>query len=107
MVKAIASIAWPVWFKRGVGHAPDHVGVADGHRKRGVLRQVQVLRGERGDHHPQGLRQHHQPQAAAAGWRLRARGGFVLALGYGQDAAAHDLGDEGGGVDRQAHVEAR
>ena len=82
----------------------EEVRVADRHRERAVLGQVQVLVGERRDHDPHRLRDHDQPQRPRPAQAERA-GGLPLALADREDARAHDLGDVGGGVDREAQRE--
>ena len=86
--------------ERGVGDR-HQIGVADRHRERRVLGQVEVLAGDRRDDHAQRLRQQHQAHLHAA--RQPQRGArFVLTEGHRLDAAAHDLGDVRRGVDGQA-----
>ena len=58
------SIAWPVWF-RIVPPIGDEVGIADRHRQRRVLGQVQILAGQRRNDDAQRLRHDDQPQRRA------------------------------------------
>ncbi len=83
--------------QRGVGDRRPGP-VADRHRERAVLGQVEVLAGHRRHDHAQRLRQHDQPGTSAGG-AARARGPPRTGRGHRQDAGAHDLGDEGGGVE--------
>ena len=84
----------------------DQIGKADRHGKRTVLGQVEVLAGHRRDDDPQRLRQDHQAQDHPAAETQRI-GRLGLPVGDGEDAAAHDLGDEGSGIgdeaDQQGH----
>ena len=84
----------------GAGDA-DEIGIADGHRQRAVLGQVEVLAGERRYDDAQGLRQRDVAQDHAFLEPERARR-LDLPLRHGQDAGAYDLADEGRGVDGQA-----
>ena len=64
MMIEMHSTARPVWLMRRVGDR-DHIRVADRHRERRVLRQVQVLVRHRRDDHAQRLRQRHEPHLLA------------------------------------------
>ena len=64
------------------------------------LVEVQVLAGQRRNDDARGLRNDDEAQHLAVG-EADGAGRLLLALGHAQDAGAHDLGDEAGGVDRQ------
>ena len=78
----------------------EEVGVADGDRQARVLRQVQVLAGEGRDDDPQRLRKDDEPQRLALA-EAEGASRLDLALSHRLDAAAHDLTDEGGGIEHQ------
>src|SRR5690606_31763360 len=82
------------------GEQRHHVRVADGRRQRGVLRQVEVLAGQRRNDHAQGLRHYHQPQHPTGSQPQRGRR-FGLAMAYRLDAGTYGFTNEGRGVDRQ------
>ena len=105
MMMAMPSIAWPVWFS--VVLAIETMSwIADRHRERAVLGQVQVLAGQRRNDHAQRLRQHDLAQHDAAAEAERVRR-LPLAARHGLDAGADDLGDVGGGVDAPARAAVR
>ena len=75
--------------------------ITDGDREGTVLHQVEVLASQRRNDQAQRLRQYDQAQHQST--REAERGaGFPLAARDALDAAAHDFGDVGAGVDRQA-----
>ena len=82
------------------GEDLEDLGIGDGGAERAALDQVEILAGELRHHDAQRLRQHDQEEHAALDEPERA-GRLVLALRHRLDRAAHDLGDEGGDVDRQ------
>ena len=86
--------------ERRAGEHGEQVRIADGHRQRRILGQVEILVGQRRDDHPQRLRHHDQPQHQAAPQAERV-GRLGLPARDRQDAGAHDLGDERRRVGRQ------
>jgi hypothetical protein len=73
------------------------VGIADRHRERGVLGEVEVLARQRRDDDPHRLRDHDEAQRLPGTQPERARG-LGLALRHREDAGPHHLGDEARGV---------
>ena len=78
----------------------EQVEVGDAGGEARVLADVEVLVGDRGDHLAQRLGEDHQRQPLVGGQPDRA-GRLGLAARQRLNAAAHDLGDERRGVDRQ------
>ena len=76
------------------------VHVAHGDGQRAVFGEVEKLRDQRRDDDPQRLRQDHEVHRGA-GANAERVGGLGLALADRENAAAHDLGDEGAGVERE------
>ena len=105
MSTTIACTAGALWAMETCGDLR-HLVVADRHPERGVLGQVQVLVRDRRHRDPERLRQHHVTEALEAREPDRV-GRLALAARHGQDAAADDLGDVAGGVERRARSGAR
>ncbi len=77
------------------------IGEADRHGERAVLGQVEILARHRRHDDAQRLRQHDEAQREAAAQAQRHRR-LALSPAHGEDAGAHDLRDEGAGIDDQA-----
>ena len=111
----IASVIGAIWFGRWATrrqqetgeHLPEFwikfglvvgVHVADRQRQRRVLGQVQILRDQRRDDHPQRLGQDDQIHGPVWPEAQRERR-LGLALGHRLDTGPHIFGDKGAGVD--------
>ena len=88
------------------GEDRHEVGIADGDGERGVLDQVEILVGQRRDDDAHRLRDDDEAQRLPGRKPERARR-LGLALRDREDAAPHDLGDEGRGIERQAEDQRR
>ena len=93
MVMRITSTAWPVWLSTVPANTRDEIGIADRHRQRGVLGEVEILAGQRRDDDAHRLRDDDEPQRLPLAQAERGCG-LLLAARHADDAAAHDLGDE-------------
>nr|GEY82994.1 hypothetical protein [Tanacetum cinerariifolium] len=86
--------------EHGTGEQRNHFRVTDTGGQRRVLRQVQVLAGQRRNDHPQCLRDDDLAQCRP--WTQAQRTcRLCLPMTHRLDARAHDFCDERGGVDRQ------